>query len=249
MIITQQLFGMDIKPKFKWYEKILLYPLLVPYFASKELFKYVTETRTITPLHKAVTGKNHQDEVIRLIKSGENINAKDHSGRTPLHYAALNHREEMILLLLANGADINIQDDEKSTVMSYISFINDLSVLKAIIKFGGNIHETTDLTEDTVLHNFCASGKPNIVKFLLDIGAKKDLQKLNFRKESVLHKAVLSKSKEKLDVLKILIENGADKNVKNEKGESPLELAEKLMNDPFVDQRLTKLQIKYLRQK
>jgi hypothetical protein len=51
----------------------------------------------------------------KLIKRGENINARDDYGWTPLMYAVLGNNIEVIQNLLAQGADINAQDKDGVT--------------------------------------------------------------------------------------------------------------------------------------
>lgn len=50
-----------------------------------------------------------------------NLNLKDESGRTPLHYAVLNGRLEIVELLVENGADINAKDWIDETPLHLIS--------------------------------------------------------------------------------------------------------------------------------
>jgi ankyrin repeat protein len=46
-----------------------------------------------------------------LISRGAEVNAKDNSGRTPLHEAARHFAKEIAALLIAKGADINAKDE------------------------------------------------------------------------------------------------------------------------------------------
>lgn len=65
-----------------------------------------------TPLHVAVVSTHSMEDTLALIKlllaHGADLNAKDHSGNTPLHYAANSNelRNEVCTLLLEGGADI-----------------------------------------------------------------------------------------------------------------------------------------------
>ena len=46
---------------------------------------------------------------------GAKVNAKDKSGDTPLHYAALGGYKDVAELLLASGAEINVKDGKGMT--------------------------------------------------------------------------------------------------------------------------------------
>ena len=50
---------------------------------------------------------NKEDEAIKLIENGENINTCDGIGRTPLHYAAKYNMCKLISVLVERGADMN----------------------------------------------------------------------------------------------------------------------------------------------
>jgi hypothetical protein len=45
-----------------------------------------------------------------LIGGGADVNAKDVSGKTPLHWAVTAEQTEIVRILLANGADVNAKD-------------------------------------------------------------------------------------------------------------------------------------------
>jgi ankyrin repeat protein len=52
-----------------------------------------------------------------LLDKGANCNAKDYSGRTPLHVAAVNGKEECVRLLLGSGADVEAKNVNGQTAL------------------------------------------------------------------------------------------------------------------------------------
>ena len=90
------------------------------YMIANELL-YQYETREIsmsepaymmsspTVLHYAAE-KGDLDEVVRQINLGSDINARDRSGRTPLHYAVGEQQTSAVELLIAHGASPDIKD-------------------------------------------------------------------------------------------------------------------------------------------
>jgi pectate lyase len=54
-------------------------------------------------------------KVKSLIKEGCDINTKDSSGKTPLHYAVEGEQKDVVEFLITNGADINIQSGRGET--------------------------------------------------------------------------------------------------------------------------------------
>ena len=51
------------------------------------------------------------DAVKQFIVAGEDVNAKDNRGSTPLHKAVYDGHKEVAELLIAEGADVNAKDD------------------------------------------------------------------------------------------------------------------------------------------
>jgi len=58
--------------------------------------------------------KIHKDNLKQL------INKADVVGKTALHYAAENHREELIRLLLENGSDPSLSDKDYNTPLHLV---------------------------------------------------------------------------------------------------------------------------------
>jgi tetratricopeptide (TPR) repeat protein len=59
------------------------------------------------------------DQVKRLVTDGANLDAKDKSGRTPLHYAAFANRKGMVELLVTWGANHNTKDKDGFTPLHW----------------------------------------------------------------------------------------------------------------------------------
>lgn len=57
-----------------------------------------------------------------LIDAGSDVNAKDKSGWTPLHYAAVNGQVEIAALLLEAGADVNARNQGNETPLKRAGF-------------------------------------------------------------------------------------------------------------------------------
>lgn len=59
---------------------------------------------------------------MHFLKRGLNINARDKTGLTTLHYAARGAADETIPLLLSEGSNANAQDDDGNTPLHIIFF-------------------------------------------------------------------------------------------------------------------------------
>jgi len=76
----------------------------------------------------------HADKVATLIKQDPKLlNAKDSSGKAPLHVAALNGQPKIVQLLLAQKADINLPDDGGFTALHWAAMFDKSDVASVLL--------------------------------------------------------------------------------------------------------------------
>ena len=63
----------------------------------------------------AAIARGDIEEVKQHLATGADVNAKNKVGGTPLHFAALEGRKEIVELLIAKGGDVNIKTDDGLT--------------------------------------------------------------------------------------------------------------------------------------
>lgn len=137
------------------------------------------------------------------------------SGRPPLHEAALVSNVEKMKGLLQRGANPNEHDDGGFTPMHWASASSlgrNKEMLQLLVKHGGNpnvLHSTTDMVPLQFAHNLEA------VEALIDLGAKLDTK--DIAKATPLHSA------KKPDLAKAMLKAGANPNLKNGVGHTPVE--------------------------
>ena len=110
-------------------------------------------------LHRAA---NNVDIVRALIARGDDVEARDDYGRTPLHQAAWENSTEVARLLIENGADVDATD--RSGVTPLHESINieaemwtGQEVVRLLIEHGADIDASTD-DGKTPLHLTLHSG-------------------------------------------------------------------------------------------
>lgn len=173
-----------------------------------------------SPLHYAAI-YGYTDHAQLLIDYGADVNSLA-TGKAPLCSA---QSPEMVNFLLDNGADIEIKDDKQETPLFYAVF-GDVDVVQALVKRGANIH-ALDKSGNTILHY---QSDPKVTTYLLMHGL--DPNARNNRNETPLHNAVIDSNLDEenlrdsaLEIIRVLLEYGANVSIKNDFGETPIDVA------------------------
>jgi ankyrin repeat protein len=165
---------------------------------------------------------NRIDLATFLIENGADVNLRGETGNTPLFEACVNTSLEMVRLLLDNGADVNKRNLFSQTPLMVS---NDLQIADLLIEngadeevediYGENVREyavnNNELTFYLRLPPFLRAvyvGKLDKVKNLLDEGAN-----INETYDSFTGLMLSSKRINNTDIIRFLLERGADPNI------------------------------------
>lgn len=158
----------------------------------------------------------HIDIVKYLVHSGASINS-DEGCRQPLAAACENGHIEIVDFLLASGANVNIKSNEHYPLV--IACIDGYSaILDKLIIHGAKIH-------NMALNYACAHDHVDIVRILLNQEPKLDINypyddyDLDLSGTSPLINAVYVGS---IEIVKLLLDNGADINFRDWEGKTGL---------------------------
>ena len=186
---------------------------------------FMHDYKCCTPLFFAATCGNV--EMLRfLVENGANVNGTDDFGVTPLMAAIANQLLDAVTFLIDQGADVNLQDSNGLTALHYASeFSFDPSsclIVKQLINRGANINAVAKYDMSTPLIIACSNKNVSVVNFLLQNGANVALRDDNGW--TALH-FVVDGFNDSSEILRSLLNNGADVNAKSVCNETPLMVA------------------------
>jgi ankyrin repeat protein/tetratricopeptide (TPR) repeat protein len=169
---------------------------------------------TDSPLFSAI-GNNNAEAVRLLLDHGADANRPDKDGMPPL-LVVLFHRGDkaMVRLLLDKGADANAKDKGGRIALTMTS---DPEVGRWLVEHKADVNGRNSLQGTPLM----SSGDTNYIHFLLEAGAKPDLQDTNGN--TALHAAVTFRGTP--ETVALLLEYKANPNIQNEFGFTPLDLA------------------------
>jgi ankyrin repeat protein len=175
-------------------------------------------------LHAAAASGNVA-EVRRLGASNSSLNERDGQGRTPLMVAAFQRHIEAARALIEAGADLNLVENQAYDVITIAAVLDDLPMLSLAIASGGNTRAITSPYKGTALIAAAHLGHAEVVAAL--ITGKASLDHVNNLGWTALIEAIVlgdggARHQATVDAL---IKGGADLNLRDRQGVTPLSLA------------------------
>jgi ankyrin repeat protein len=192
--------------------------------ASAQVAPTDAELRAYSGLHAAAARGDIAD-IEKRIKAGENKEATDARGRTPLHVAAFQKKHDAARVLMKLGADPNKLEVDRYDIITIASVANDVPMLKIAIEGGGNPKAITSRYDGTALIAAAHLGHAEVVRVL--IAAKAPLDHVNNLNWTALIESIVlgNGGKNHTDTLRALVDAGANLNIPDGSGSTPLKLA------------------------
>ena len=201
----------------------------------KKIWEYKTpEKDNSTILHISIL-HNSNKIITRIVNYSKNylskeelksfINKKNKSGATSLHLASFKGNIKIINLLISNGGDVYMLTEKLLNVIHYACQGNKPNCLfyyDLNYKFDFN---SVDKKNTSPLHWACYSSSYECVNFLI----QKKINDININCQDLegntpLHLAISSGVAK---IVRLLLQNGASINIKNNSGLTPAQLAQK----------------------
>lgn len=160
--------------------------------------------------------------VQRLLKEGASIDARDGSGRTALLVATRANKIDAARALIAAGADVNAKDGIQDSAFLYAGAEGRNEILKAILATGKADLKSTNRYGGTALIPAAHHGHPETVVILL--GTRIDKDHVNNLGWTALLEAVILGDGGPVHtrIVKLLVDAGANANVADREGVTPL---------------------------
>lgn len=192
-----------------------------------------------TPLITAIEF-NRNEYIDLLLQNGANPNHADKNGNTAFFYAVAHKLDVRLYDLLRNYdmPQLDIVNKDQVTVlfeymrMMYDSSEKSLELLRKLIEDGADIYQTSSYySRDITPIDLVAEKKPEVLQAILDTGIA-DINRQDDTGNTLLHKVCAynvnydaEKAKEMYRKVKLLLENGADVSITNDKDQKALDLA------------------------
>lgn len=192
--------------------------------ASAQVAPSAAEAAAYTGLHMAAH-KGDVAKIQRLTASGAALNATDAYGRTPLHVATFARQREAVRALAKAGADLNKLENDRYDGVTITSVADDEATLKLLLELGASAKQTTSRYDGTALIAAAHLGHDGVVRQLIAAGAPLDHVN-NLHWTAVIESIVLGDGGPRhRATLKALIDAGANLQLTDRSGQTPVALA------------------------
>ncbi|KAK2843256.1 hypothetical protein Q7C36_011471 [Tachysurus vachellii] len=172
-------------------------------------------------LHQAVNC-NDEEELNRVLQSGKvNVNVCDRHRYTPLMYASQKGFIRMVQKLIEHGADIHMKNGSGKDALMLACFSGYLDIVKHLRKSGAT-WQSQDMSGCTPLHWAVDGGNLSVIAYMIEDGCELDVRDTVSQCTPLMRVSALSGN---TAVASLLVQAGADINVQDKDGKTPLMLA------------------------
>jgi ankyrin repeat protein len=182
----------------------------------------------------AAAAKGDAAQIRALVAKGAKPEVRDGYRRTPLHVAAYGAHHQAMRELAASGADPNALERDRYDIVTIAAVANDVPTLKLALELGCSAKNVTSRYDGTALIAAAHLGHAEVVRTLIAAGAPLDHVN-NLGWTAVIEAIVLGDGgRRHTETLKALIDAGANLDLGDRSGSTPLALARSRRHDAMV---------------
>jgi uncharacterized protein len=192
--------------------------------AAAQLPPSAREAAAYSGLH-AAAWSGDVSAITRLAAQGAAPDARDGYGRTPLHVAAHARRGDAIRALVRAGAKLDALDIDRYDAVTIAAVADDEETLALLLELGARADLVTSRYDGTALIAAAHLGHDGVVRRLIAAGAPLDHIN-NLHWTALIESIVLGDGGSRhVATLKALVEAGADIDIGDRSGTTPLQMA------------------------
>jgi len=185
--------------------------------------KLVNYSQRVERLARAILDGKEDLAREMLIAHPDLLNKADEdNGFTPLHWAVIADRTNLVYWLLEKGAAVDPADPAGTTPLHKAAVFNRLACAEMLVAHGARVSALArkyGALRLAPIHLAAEEGNADLVGFLLAHGADVDMVTEGKNRITPLHMAA---AKGKVSVIKVLVAAGADINAADAAGKTPL---------------------------
>jgi len=173
----------------------------------------------------AAAARGDAAEIAKLVAAGSNVNVRDGYARTPLHVAAYGGHVDAMRALARAGGDVNALERDRYDMVTIAAVADDVRTLDAALALGNRATNVTSRYDGTALIAAAHLGHDGVVRSLIVAGAPLDHVN-NLGWTALIESIVLGNGGPRhVATLKALVDAGANVNLADRSGTTPLALA------------------------
>lgn len=182
------------------------------------------ETAAYRGLH-AAAARGDMATLTQLLSAKADINQRDAYGRTPLHVATFAKQRAAVRALIQAGADTGALENDRYDAVTIAAVADDEETLRTLLSLGSSAKLVTSRYDGTALIAAAHLGHDGVVRQLIAAGAPLDHVN-NLHWTATIESIVLGNGGARHQAtLKALVEAGANLQLTDRHGKTPLDLA------------------------
>ncbi|CAC5407476.1 unnamed protein product [Mytilus coruscus] len=195
------------------------YDSIVQMLLERNFYINIRDRNVKCPIHIACEN-GFTDIMTTLLSHDCEVDCLDGDSRSALLIACENGYSDIAKLLLENKANLLLTDEDNWSPFQVACYEGHADIVELLIQYNAETMQCDDKNRSP-LFIACMKGHSSVVELLLSTN-RADVNQSDVRKWTPLH--IASKEGHR-DVVKVLLKYGAEKNLPNDTGRSPLDLA------------------------